>query len=482
MSLRARLLAVTAVLVVVGLVVADVATYAALRSFLTDRVDGSLAASADILKHSHSFRPGGLDPGTAQQLASLAPGVFVWVRTEDGDVIGPGVVRRADEKVTYPKLPNRLPSGDSDGVGTFTVGATKGGTEFRTRVEQLSYGGVLVVAQPLDEVAATLHRLFLIELLVSIAVVAAIIGLGLWLVRVGLHPLRRIEETAGAIAAGDLSRRIEDANPRTEVGRLGAALNTMLGQIEEAFAERTASEQRLRRFVADASHELRTPLSAVQAYAELFDRGARDRPEDLERAMAGIERESLRMGVLVDDLLLLARLDQGRPLQREPIDVAELAAEAVDAARALEPGRPIDLVAPDEVVVVGDPARLRQVLDNLLANVRAHTPSGAGVTVRVAPRHGRAAIEIADEGPGLTEEQAARVFERFYRADPSRSRDGGGSGLGLAIVSAIAAAHGGSATVGSRPGRGATFTIDLPLASTPAPEAVRESPTPAGAA
>jgi two-component system OmpR family sensor kinase len=349
-------------------------------------------------------------------------------------------------------------------------------------VEQLRYGGLLVVAQPLDEVAATLHRLFLIELLVSIAVVAAIVGLGLWLVRVGLRPLRRIEETAGAIAAGDLSRRIEDANPRTEVGRLGATLNTMLGQIEEAFAERTASEQRLRRFIADASHELRTPLSAVLAYAELFDRGARDRPDDLERAMAGIERESLRMGVLVDDLLLLARLDQGRPLQREPVDVAELAAEAVDAARALEPARPLELVAPDELVVVGDQARLRQVLDNLLANVRAHTPPGAGVTVRVAQRDGRAVIEIADEGPGLTEEQAARVFERFYRADPSRSRDGGGSGLGLAIVSAIAAAHGGSATVDSRVGRGTTFRIDLPLASSPASEPIQETPTPAGAA
>jgi two-component system OmpR family sensor kinase len=481
MSLRARLLAVTAVLAVVGLVVANVATYAALRSFLTDRVDRSLAVSADILKHSHSFRPG-LDPGTAQQLASLAPGVFILVRTEDGDVIGPAVLRRAGEKVTYPKLPDRLPSGDSDGVATFTVGATKGGTEFRTRVEQLRYGGLLVVAQPLDEVAATLHRLFLIELLVSIAVVAAIVGLGLWLVRVGLRPLRRIEETAGAIAAGDLSRRIEDANPRTEVGRLGATLNTMLGQIEEAFAERTASEQRLRRFIADASHELRTPLSAVLAYAELFDRGARDRPDDLERAMAGIERESLRMGVLVDDLLLLARLDQGRPLQREPVDVAELAAEAVDAARALEPARPLELVAPDELVVVGDQARLRQVLDNLLANVRAHTPPGAGVTVRVAQRDGRAVIEIADEGPGLTEEQAARVFERFYRADPSRSRDGGGSGLGLAIVSAIAAAHGGSATVDSRVGRGTTVRIDLPLASSPASDPIQETPTPAGAA
>src|SRR5262249_12322690 len=251
-------------------------------------------------------------------------------------------------------------------------------TRFRAREQPLPFpGATLIVAAPLDDVAATLGRLIWIEALVSLVAVLAIVGLGLWLVRVGLRPLRQIEGTAAAIAAGDLSRRIEGASERTEVGRLGRALNAMLGQIEQAFAQRTASEERLRRFVGDASHELRTPLSSVQAYAELFERGARDRPEDLARAMAGIERESQRMGDLVNDLLLLARLDQGRPIEREPVDVAELAAEAVDAARALEPERPIELVAPDELVVVGGPARLRPGARHLLAHAPAPPPPPA---------------------------------------------------------------------------------------------------------
>jgi two-component system OmpR family sensor kinase len=477
MSLRARLLTVTAVLAIVGLVAADIATYAALKSFLVDRVDGSLAASATVVQRSIGR---GLDFGDKQQLASLTPGLFVEGLNPDGSFAGSYQAPRYDEATPpRPKLPVELPSG---GVSKFTVDSIRGGTQFRVRVEDFPFG-TIVLAQPLDEVSGTLHRLLLIELLVSIAVVAAIIALGYWLVGIGLRPLRKIEGTAAAIAEGDLSRRIEDANPRTEVGRLGGALNTMLGQIEGAFAERAASEQRLRRFVADASHELRTPLAAVQAYAELFRRGARDRPEDLARAMAGIERESQRMGVLVDDLLLLARLDQGRPLASVPVDVAEVAAEAVDAARTLEPERPIALDAPDELVVVGDPDRLRQVLDNLLANVRAHVPPPAGATVRVAASNGHAVLAVSDDGPGLSAEQAARVFERFYRADPARSHDGGGSGLGLAIVAAIARAHGGSATVDSEPGRGATFRVELPLArETESRMEEHGAPAPAGAA
>ena len=239
--------------------------------------------------------------------------------------------------------------------------------------------------------------------------------LGLWLVRVGLRPLGRIEHTAAAIAGGDLSQRVENDDPRTEVGRLGGALNTMLGQIEEAFDERTASEQRLRRFVADASHELRTPLAAVRAYAELFDRGARERPDDLERAMTGIQRESRRMGLLVDDLLLLARLDQGRPLERKPVDLREVARDAVESAQTLDPGRELELDAPEPVEVEGDRERLRQILDNLLANVRAHTPPGSAAAVHVLARDGEAVVEVADTGPGLSDDQLAHAFERFYR-------------------------------------------------------------------
>jgi two-component system OmpR family sensor kinase len=236
----------------------------------------------------------------------------------------------------------------------------------------------------------------------------------------------------------------------------------MLGQIEDAFAERSASEARLRRFISDASHELRTPIAAVSAYAELFDRGARDRPADLERSMTGIQRETRRMGLLVADLLLLARLDQGRPLEAGPVDLTELATEAVDAAHAMEPNRPIELASPAPVTVTGDAERLRQVVDNLLANVRAHTPADAAAFVRVRREGANALLEIEDRGPGLDAEGAAHVFERFYRGDPSRSRDHGGAGLGLAIVAAIVQAHGGSVELESVRGSGTTFRVTLP--------------------
>ena len=231
------------------------------------------------------------------------------------------------------------------------------------------------------------------------------------------------------------------------MGRLGGALNTMLGQIEEAFDERTASENRLRRFIADASHELRTPLAAVRAYAELFDRGARERPDDLERSMNGIQRESRRMGLLVDDLLLLARLDQGRPLERKPVELEDVASDAVEAARTLDPGREIELDAPVSVEVQGDRERLRQILDNLLANVRAHTPARLGGHRPGAERWRLRGDRGRRRRPGLSDEQLSHAFERFYRGDSSRSRDAGGAGLGLAIISAIAESHGGSATV-----------------------------------
>jgi two-component system OmpR family sensor kinase len=314
---------------------------------------------------------------------------------------------------------------------------------------------MLIVATSLHDVDSTLHRLFMIELLVTAAVIAALALLGLWVVRLGLRPLHAIEETAAAITAGDLSRRVEEADPRTEVGRVGSALNTMLDRIE-------ASDRRLRRFIADASHELRTPLAAVRAYAELFGRGASTRPDDLERSMSGITREAERMSLLVDDLLLLARLDEGRPIERKPVDLAAVVGEAVDAARVVEPGRSIDLSS-EPVTVAGDETRLRQVVDNLLANARAHTPPDTTVSVELRRGDGHATLSVADHGPGLTKEQAARVFERFYRVDSSRARASGGVGLGLAIVAAVTEAHGGAAEVHPTPGGGATFVITLPL-------------------
>src|SRR4051794_7505508 len=457
MSLRARLLLVLVGLAVAGLLVADVVTYAALRSFLTDRVDRTLAASARTLQQPLGRR-GFADRRDLAGLAELAPGVRIETRNPDGDVVASTVLSGSADQ-GEPVLPATLPAGES----AFTVDARGGGPGFRVLAVPVDLRGTLVLAAPLDDVAATLRQLVVIELVVSLLVVAAMAGAGWWLVRVGLLPLTRIGETAAAIGAGDLSRRVNTgADPRTEVGRLASALNAMLGQLEAAFAARTASERRLRRFVGDASHELRTPLTAVQAYAELFERGARERPQDLARAMAGIQRESQRMGELVDELLLLARLDQGRPLERARVDLAAVVREAVDAARAVEPSRPFAVVAPDRLEVVGDQTRLRQVLDNLLGNVRSHTPTEAPARVRLSRRGGAAVIEVADSGPGLSAEAAARAFERFYRADPSRSRDRGGSGLGLAIVAAIAGAHGGRASVESRPGEGARFVVTVP--------------------
>lgn len=301
--------------------------------------------------------------------------------------------------------------------------------------------------------------------------------LGWWLVRAGLRPLADVKRTAVAIAEGELDRRVPADGAQTEVGEVARALNTMLGRIEGAFSERDAteaelrrSEEHLRRFVADASHELRTPLAAVTAYAEMSDRVAREHPEDLGRVMGGIRSESARMGRLVEDLLLLARLDEGLPLERRPVELVALVGEAVAAARAVGPEWPVELRAERPVEVVGDAARLRQVVDNLLANVRAHTPAGTTATVTVASGDSQVLVEVADDGTGLAEEQAGRVFERFYRADPSRSRRHGGTGLGLGIVAAIVGAHRGLVEVVSAPAAGLAVAVRLPNGD-PAPDA-----------
>jgi two-component system OmpR family sensor kinase len=339
------------------------------------------------------------------------------------------------------------------------------------RVAVQSDGGELILGTPVNGTESTLHRLLLIELGVSaIAVVLALLA-GWWLVRLGLRPLTEVERTAEDIAAGDLRRRVPDENDRTEVGRLAKTLNLMLGRIETAFAARVASEERLkasdrrlRQFVGDASHELRTPIAAVSAYAELFDRGAADNEEDLIRVMQGIRSETARMDRLVADLLTLARLDEGQPMERVAVEIVTLCAEAAQTARTVAPEWPITLTATQPVEVDGDPHRLRQVLDNLLSNVRSHTPPGTAAEIRVDSVGDQAVVVVLDHGPGLTAEEASRVFERFFRADPSRSRSRGGAGLGLSIVAAIVESHGGSVEALSEPGQGLSIIVRLPLA------------------
>jgi two-component system OmpR family sensor kinase len=483
MSLRARLLLVLAVLLAAGLLAADVATYTALRSQLFKRVDSSLDSSADVLSRSLSNQPGqpGLGPsspvrriGFLAQFGVLTRGMYVEIRPGDGSAPVEGTLRAQGETFPTPRVPKGFGPASDGGTRRATVGALKGGSRFRLVARSMPFAdSTLILGVPLHETDTTLNQLKWIEVLVTAGVIAAALLFGLWLITASLRPLRRIEETAAAIGDGDLSRRVEPDGGATEIGRLGGALNAMLGQIEDAFAERSASEARLRRFISDASHELRTPLAAVSAYAELFDRGARDRPDDLARSMTGIQRETRRMGLLVGDLLLLARLDQGRPLEVAPVDLTALAGEAVDAAHAMEPGRPIALESPAVVTVTGDGERLRQIIDNLLANVRAHTPAGASAVVRVRREAGGAVLEVADTGPGLSEEQRAHVFERFYRGDPSRSRDHGGAGLGLAIVAAIVEAHGGAVEVESAPGAGTTFRVRLPEQRDPIADAAQ---------
>ncbi|HET6173552.1 MAG TPA: HAMP domain-containing sensor histidine kinase [Gaiellales bacterium] len=483
-SLRARLLLVLAVLLAAGLVVADIATYAALRSSLFKRVDSSLQSSANGVASSlDQFDRQGPGPGgplrrinVLAQFGVLTPGTYVEIRPGDGTPVIRGTLTRPGETAPAPRIPQGFgPRGDGSPRHA-TVSAVSGGSRFRLLAQAVpSSDSTLILGVPLHETDTTLSQLKWIEVLVACAVIASALLFALWLITASLRPLRRIEETAAAIGAGDLSRRVEPDGGTTEIGRLGGALNAMLGQIEDAFAERSASEARLRRFISDASHELRTPIAAVSAYAELFDRGARDRPADLERSMTGIQRETRRMGLLVGDLLLLARLDQGRPLEAKPLDLTKLAGEAADAARAMQPGRPLVLDAPAPVSVTGDAERLRQVADNLLANVRAHTPPDAAAVVRVRREGTNAVLEVEDRGPGLDAERGAHVFERFYRGDPSRSRDHGGAGLGLAIVAAIVQAHGGSVSLESMPGAGTTFRVTLPDRET-LPEAVASSP------
>lgn len=467
MSLRARLVAGLLFVGLVGLVGAGTATFLLHRSFLLDRVDEQLddarlpARKALAAETATSAEADGDQRTGSSARRSLPTGAYAEIRNSNGSTRVAASYSLTGQDDASPQLPDQLPgSGAAGSRQRFTAEAVGGAGAYRVLTESLPRGGTLVIALPLDDVRDTLRRLLFAEIAVGAVVLALLSVLVWWLAGIGLRPLVTIGETAGAIARGDVGRRVPDENARTEVGRLGASINAMLARIEQETSERKESDERLRRFVSDASHELRTPLTSIRGYAELFRRGADQRPDDLANAMGRIEEEATRMGRLVDDLLALARLDEYPILDRSPVDLAAIAADAAADARTTQPSRPLSIDAAGQAIVRGDESRLRQAIGNLLANALTHTPETAAVSIRVATTPTHVAVEVADDGPGLDPVTADRAFERFHRGDPIRSA--GGSGLGLAIVKAVAEAHGGRADVRSEPGTGTVFTLTIP--------------------
>jgi two-component system, OmpR family, sensor kinase len=488
-SLRTRLLIAVGAVTLFALVVADVTVYTSLNSYLYGQVDTTLQLSHMTVEaaadgdHDDAPTPDEIAPGTSEFCAlgrESAPGMFIEVRSamnrEEKGRVCPAY--EPGQKSYSPALPvmitgfMKTQADPHEPVTYFTVPSTaSAGPEFRVRASKLTGGGTLVVADPLNTVTSTLDRLLLLEMAVTGGALVIAVALGLWLVRVGLRPLRDVVKTADSISGGNQMDRVPHANDRTEVGHVATALNVMLERIESSFATLQRSEDRLRRFVSDASHELRTPISAISAYAQLFHHGAGEHAEDVPRTMSGIEREAGRMSRLVEDLLLLARLDEHQTLEVEPVELVGLVAEAVETARMVGPEWPVSLTADGPVEVSGDWSALRQVIDNLFANVRAHTPLGTRTHVLVGRKGEDGFVEVADEGPGIDEEQIESMFERFVRADPSRSRQTGGAGLGLAIVMAIMKAHGGSIEARRGTPHGAIFELRLPgLAIAPSDE------------
>ncbi|GAB1820945.1 sensor histidine kinase [Herbidospora sp. RD11066] len=454
-SLRTKLIAAMLALVAWTLLVIGAASVSLLRSYLVDRVDEQVTKLSDqtIGRLAH----GGDLVYSAQR---LPPEGVVQLIKPDGT---PGLSASGESVTRKPSLTD-LPA---PGAPTAHVSE---GVSWRVKTVPLPGGGTLVTAVGLVGVTQITTRLGMIVILGGAVVLCLAAGLGILLVRRSLRPLAEIEKTAGSIAAGNMSSRIPDRDPRTEVGRLAHSLNGMLTQIERAFDDRSRSEaaareseERMRRFVADASHELRTPLTSIRGYAEFH----RQAPQsDVTRLMRRIESEAERMSILVEDLLLLARLDQQRPLQSKPVDLLAIAGDAVQDARILSPGRSISLVVEGTTapIVSGDEVRLRQVVGNLMSNALTHTPDGVPVTVTVGAGGEEAFVEVADKGPGMTADEADRVFERFYRADPARTHDeSSGTGLGLSIVSSLVKAHGGTVTVTTSPGAGAAFRVTLRL-------------------
>ncbi|MFF3001328.1 sensor histidine kinase [Kitasatospora sp. NPDC057940] len=488
LSLRARLLVLALVLVTTGLAVSDAVVLGTVRVQLVDQLDEQLQRYGLPLSHKGPVRVGTPEagrPAVTGKRSTLPSQYLVQYLSSDGKV--QAVMRQPvsdsdpapqlaglDPTRTEPDVPFDLP--DQRGhynwrvlvlpIQTPRAPAAASPSDYASPAVTATYVMVAVSRADIDATVGKLRSSFLA---IGGAVLLLIAALGFFAVRAGLRPLRRIEAGAARIADGELSYRMPELSPGTEVGRLSIALNGMLTQIEAAFAARAESEARMRRFVADASHELRTPLAGIRGFTELYRMGALPTDGDVKRTMTRIESEAVRMGALVEDLLVLARLDEERPLDLAPMDLRTLAADALHDLTALDPTRPVSLTgpsgtgAPGAAPVLGDEARLRQVVTNLVGNAVKHTPPGTPVRIGVGGAGGVCLLEVADAGPGLTDGQAQRVFDRFYRVDASRSRHGGGgAGLGLAIATALTHAHGGTLTLDTAPGAGATFRVELP--------------------
>jgi two-component system OmpR family sensor kinase len=485
LSLRSRLVLLSLVMVLLGLAVSDTVVLGSVRGQLVQRVDQQLQRYGGPLAQRlgnegipapRNVRPDSMRPWLPSQFV-------VAFAAADGQVSDQFrlPVAAGDPRPLWPAMDAAALTAR---LGTpFDVASDHGGGRWRVLIVPVSAPSTarslpagVVVAASLDEVSSTTDRLSTAFLLIGGFVVALLGVAGWFAVRAGLRPLRQIEATAAEIAAGrPLSHRMPAASPRTEAGRLTTALNGMLAQIESAFAVRAESEDQMRRFVADASHELRTPLAGIRGFAELYRMGALPDEADVTRTMARIESEAVRLGGLVEDLLTLVRTEELRPVQLAPMDLRTLAVDALHDTTALDPTREVTLTGPGSgppapAPVLGDEARLRQVVANLVGNAVAHTPPGTPVRIGVGTRDGHGVLEVADTGPGLSPAQAARVFERFYRTDASRTRaSGGGAGLGLSIAAALITANGGHVELDTSPGNGATFRIRLPSAADPRP-------------
>jgi len=462
--MRVRLIALLVSLLLVALMLTGITTSVLMRRQLMDSTDRDLRVAAvptaaQVLNQYRGHRAEeGIPTNYTVKFMQTDGSLFLEV-SPIGEQLRPNIPNLA--------LNDRRLAG-----GAFTVSSVKGEMRWRVLPGAFADGsGTFAVAVPLRGVDTTVQRMLDFTVLTGLVVIASCALIGWYGVRRAFRPLTQIEDTAAAIAAGDLTRRIPEPAAQDEVASLSRSLNAMLSQIEQSFAVREASEERMRQFVADASHELRTPLAAVRGYAELYRQGAVTRPEDITSTMRRIEDESIRMGGLVNDLLILTRLDRQRPLARGPVDLTVLAADAVQDARALDPDRRVRLLGLNgdlrPTTIEGDEAKLRQVVTNLVGNAVNHTPEGTDIEIAVgAGSPGHARLEVRDHGKGVDPVKARKVFERFYRADASRVRgNGGGNGLGLAIVAAIVGAHDGQVGVAATPGGGATFVVDLPTAN-----------------